>query len=71
MVPHVPVHVIAAGQQRHKVIQAFRKVEATAPGGARPLAELDIKDDDTLRRLKKEAVVRALRADPLIALRAE
>jgi len=60
MVPHVPVHAIAAGRQRQKILEAFRKVEATAPGGARPLAELAIKDDDALRRLKKEEIVRTL-----------
>ena len=60
MVPHVPIHSMAAAQQRQNVIRAFRKVEATAPGGARPLADLAIKDDDALRRLKKNGVVRAL-----------
>lgn len=60
MVPHVPVHAIAAGRQRQRILEAFRKVEATAPGGARRLAELAVKDDDALRRLKKEEVVRAL-----------
>jgi hypothetical protein len=60
MVPHVPTHLIAAGQQRQKVIQAFRSVEATAPGGARTIAELAIKDDDTLRRLRKQGVIRSL-----------
>lgn len=60
MVPHVPVHAIVAGQRRQKIIQAFREIEATSPGGARQLAGLAIKDDETLRRLKKEEVVRTL-----------
>jgi len=60
MVPHVPVHVIAAGHQRQRIFEAFRKVEATAAGGARTLAELAITEDDALRRLRKDGVVREL-----------
>ena len=60
MVPHVPIHSAAAARQRQKVLEAFRNVEAIAPGGARPLAELGLTDDAALRRLKKSEIVREL-----------
>jgi hypothetical protein len=60
MVPHVPVHVIAAGHRRQAVIKAFQKASAASAGGARTLAELSLKDDGTLRGLMKQEVVRTL-----------
>lgn len=60
MIPHVPVHHIAAGHRRQELIKAFRNASATSLGGARTLAQLSIKEDATLRRLMKQEVVRAL-----------
>lgn len=60
MVPHVPVHAIAAGHRRQQLIKTFQKASATSAGGARTLAELSLEDDATLRSLMKQEVVRTL-----------
>ena len=60
MVPHVPIHTIAAGQHRRQLIETFRNASATSAGGALTLAQLSIKDDAALQRLMKQEVVRRL-----------
>src|SRR5688572_33505249 len=57
---HAATTAAAAAKARTQVLDAFRMRDATAPGRARTLAEVGVRDEHALRALIEAGVVRGV-----------